>query len=320
MIIDLYGPVLASANFQPRKRPYVGNAGVPMQGVATVVRAGLYYMDGYGTVSRLAPHATAQVVASFAQQPEQVETWFAVSPDGARLLAGVLAYPAIVPPSNDSPFPTLVGTWKFDLQSSSAGGHAKTLVHLESAAHPDSGAAPWKPTFPVGWTAAGPVAMVPDSIGTQNAWWGGPLYVVNDAGARTTQVGGSDCDSATITETGFIPCTVRGLPLTVRDTQGDILWTAQAAQGYNALGQYVAPDGQAISDGDVVETRTGGAVQMPQGFRVEGWMSSTVVVGRVAIATSTTGELGDLTWVSLTDPGTLHDLGIKADFVGTLQG
>ena len=312
-IIDLNGSRVAAATFQPRKKPYVGFAGVPLQAVATVVRAGVYYIDGYGTVRVLNPHAPAKVVASFPQQPEQFETWFAVSPDGARLLAGVYTFPAIGPPASDSPFLTLVGPSKFDLESSPAGGQAKTLLHFESHA---GDAETWKPTFPIGWTAAGPVAMIPYSIATQNAWWGGPLYVIDDAGARTTRIGGSDCDSAAITPTGFIPCTIGGGPLTIRDAGGDILWTANEVQGYNALGQYVAPDGQAISDGDVVETRASGVVQMPQGFRVEGWLSSTAVIGRFVNGTS--GEMGNLTWIKLNDPGTRHDLGLSADFVGTL--
>jgi hypothetical protein len=75
---------------------------------------------------------------------------------------------------------------------------------------------------------------------------------------------------------------------------------------------YLAPDGQAISDGIHVETRLGGMVVMPKGFRVEGWLDKDTVVGRPVVDDANEGNLA---WVSLSDPTTVHDLGFKGDFV-----
>jgi len=83
----------------------------------------------------------------------------------------------------------------------------------------------------------------------------------------------------------------------------------------SALSLYLAPDGQAISDGLRVETHLGGMVAMPNGFRVEGWLDKNTVVGRTVIDDA---NEGNLPWVSLDDPTSVHDLGFKGDFVATL--
>jgi hypothetical protein len=61
-----------------------------------------------------------------------------------------------------------------------------------------------------------------------------------------------------------------------------------------------------------VETHAGGVAAMPDGFRLQGWLNATTVVGRVQ---STNGDEGNLLWIDLADPGTVHDLGLQADFV-----
>ncbi len=54
---------------------------------------------------------------------------------------------------------------------------------------------------------------------------------------------------------------------------------------------------------------------MPNGFRVEGWLDKNTVVGRMVIDDA---NEGNLVWVSLDDPTSVHDLGFKGDFVATL--
>jgi len=158
--------------------------------------------------------------------------------------------------------------------------------------------------------------MLPVSVGTQNAWWGGPLYVVDGKGNRVQQVGGPDCDSASLTPTGFIACTSGQYAVTVRDTSGTVLWTTHV-DGINALTLYISPDGQAISDGQKVETRSGGMVSLPQGFVVEGWLDSDTVMGRQYIGNGP--DMSDLSWIRLSQATKINDLGFRGDFVGTLQ-
>jgi hypothetical protein len=163
--------------------------------------------------------------------------------------------------------------------------------------------------------------MQPTDITSQNAWPGGPLYVIDDSGKKTTQLGGSNCDSASITSSGLIPC-INGQSVTIRDEIGTVVWVTHV-DSFSGSSLFISPDGQAISDGYHVEQRVGGMVGLgPQpapnhfpGFRVEGWLDSTTVVGRIVIDDANEGNLG---WVNLSHPSVTHDLGFKGDFVATL--
>ncbi|HXC79144.1 MAG TPA: hypothetical protein VNU19_19095 [Candidatus Acidoferrum sp.] len=305
-IVGLNGYAKAKVKFQPRTVPGIPDSATPQQGVAQVVGSGVYYIDGAGTVRLLRVGSQPQVVARFPLQPAQEDAWFAVSPDGSRILAGILTFPAVGPTPSGSPWPELVGPSKFDLETAPAGGQSKTLVHLEV---PQCCNLP-TPIFPVGWITAGPVAMVPQYVVTQNDWPGGPLYQIDDAGKKTTQLGGSDCDSASITSSGLIPCISGTGVVSVRHTTGKLLWATDAS-GFDALSLYLSPDGGAISDGNEVETRAGGLVPVPSGFQIEGWLDGNTVIGRP-------GGDGDLSWISLGDPTKVHDLGFKGDFVATV--
>jgi hypothetical protein len=319
VIVGLDGFAKAKAKFQPRQRPYIGNAAVPMQGVAQVVGSGLYYIDGGGTVRVLRANTQPQVVATFPQQPLQYETWFAVSPDGSRVLAGVLQYPAVGPvPSGCTGMclPPLIGQWKFSLQTAQAGGTSTVLNHYESDTGPDAPGSTWKPIFPVGWTSTGPVAMLPVSLATQNFWDGGPLYVIDGAGNKGMQVGGSACHSASITSDGLIPCISSQGLVEVHNSDGFLMWATKVQTNADSI--YLSPDVHALSDGSsgVVEMRNGASVQLPVGFHVEGWLDSNTLVGKVWQPNGL--DRGNLSWISLADPGTIRDLGFKGDFVGTL--
>ena len=318
-IVGMDGYARAKAQFTPRQRPFIGNAAVPLQAAAQVVGSSVYYIDGYGTVRSLRAGGQPQTVASFSTQPVQYETWFAVSPDGASAIAGIMQFPGLgTPPSpceGLTCMPPLVGPWSFRLVSAKAGGAAVVLQHYESANPPDSQTGGWHPTFPVAWIQPGPIAMVPVGIATQNAWWGGPLYLLDAAGQRVRQFGGTDCNSESIAGGQFIPCTGPDYKVTVRDQAGDVLWTSQV-DGFNALGIRVSPDGQSVTDGTKVETRSGALITLPVGFIAEGWLDNGTVVGW---SWSSNGQQrSNLSWISLSDPATIHDLGFKGDFIGTL--
>ncbi len=318
-IVGLDGYARTNAKFPPRQQPYAGGSAieqsyVPLQGVAQVAGSGVYFIDGYGTVRVLRVGAQSQVVAMFPQQPVQYETWFAVSPDGSSVVAGVLQFPAVGPTPSGGTAPGLVGPWKFNYATAPAGGPTTVLRHFEGPVVPDGAT-----TFPVGWTAVGPVAMVPLTIWTQTGWSGGPLYGVDPAGVLSTRLGGADCYSASITRGGLIPC----VGAAVRDATGNVIWAPKQMGGVDARKLHISPDGQAIADGasaspthaSTVETRAGGLVQLPQGFSVQGWLDANTMMGRVV---QQSGDMGNLSWVSLGDPTKLHDLGFKGDFVATL--
>ena len=318
-IVGMDGYAKAKATFTPRQRPYIGNAGVPLQPVAQVAGSAVYYIDGYGTVRSLRVGGQPQTLASFSTQPAQYETWFAVAPDGSSVMAGVLQYPQIgtapSPCEGLTCMPPLVGPWFYRLMSASSGGASAVLQQSGSSSAPDMPTGGWPVTFPVAWTSSGPVAMVPVSIGTQNAWWGGPLYLLDANGKHVRQLGGADCDSAIVVSGQFIPCTSGQYSVTIRELSGNVLWSSHV-EGFNALGLRLSPDGQGITDGTKVETRTGGLIAMPQGFQVQGWLDNATVVGRFIDAN---GNQGDLEWIALAAPATPHDFGFKGDFIGTLS-
>jgi len=313
-IVGLDGYAKAKATFQPRVGPVVPDAYTPLQGVAQVVGTGVYYIDGAGTVRVLRVGSQPQVVARFPLQPAQEDVWFAVSPDGSRVVAGILTLPALGPNVPGTGWPTLVGPWKFDLEMAVAGGQTTTLVHSESAYEPDDQNHGWKPMFPIGWTLSGPVVMEPAGVTSQNAWWGGALYVIDDTGKKIKQLGGNDCNSASIAAAGLIPCSVgTSNTVTVRDFGGAVVWATDVS-GSTAWDVHVSPDAQAILNDRQVETKVGGMVHMASDFGTQGWLDPQTVLGRVQYTTTQ----GNLSWVGMGDPGTVHDLGFQGDFVAAI--
>jgi len=305
-IVGLDGYARAKVAFQPRRGPYMPMQAMMVQSEAQVGAAGVYYADGNGVVRLLRPTGESNVVATFSMAPAQHDLWYAVSPDGTRLLAGILNMPAVIPPppGQDVP-PTMMGAWSFDLESASAGGPTHTLRHFES---PEGTESLWKPIFPVGWTTGGPVAMVGGPISTQNVWYGGPIFSVDAAGQTTTRVGGGDCTSAQVLPSGTMACVLNGFDVSVavRNASGRAAWKPQV-DGYNALALKLSPDGDAITDGRHAAAAAG-TVTLPDGFIGQGWLDSRTLVGRRAD--------GELAYVNLDSPQTLHDLGFKGSFVG----
>ena len=314
-IVGMDGGTRAKATFQPRVLPGIPDVAIPMKGPAQVVGSGVFYMDGVGQIRVLRPDNQPQPVATVTIQPTQEEPWFAVSPDGSRVIVGILTFPALRPPPPGSPFASLVGPWKFDLEVSAVGGSITVLQHQETSASPDSPGRQLKPVFPIGWTPAGPVAMLPSAIGTQQGWSGGALYVLDSAGKTTQQLGGSDCSGVSVNRAGFIPCLSSSGKVEVRDSYGDVIWTPHV-DGIHVLSLYLSPDGQGISDGHLVETRLLGMITMAPEFLVQGWLDNNTVIGRTVPGGH---ELGDMAWISLEDPSVIHDLGFKGDFVGRLD-
>jgi hypothetical protein len=316
-IVGLDGIARAKATFSPRVGPIVPDSYVPLQGVAQVAGSSVFYIDA-GTVSALHVGSQPTIVARFPQQAAQEDNWFAVSPDGSHILTGVFTFPALGPIIPNTSWNTMIGPSKFDLEVAPAGGPTTVLIHWSTNVRYPEGAS--GPLFPVGWTAAGPIVMAGAPLASQNAWPGGPLYVIDAAGRKTTLVGGSNCDSASITPSGFIPC-ISGQVVTVRDQSGEVVWVTHV-DSFSAASLFVSPDGQAISDGNKVERHVGGMVALPvrasgppSTFRTEGWFDNHTIVGRIVI--DDVNE-GDLAWIDINHTTVVHDLGFKGDFVATL--
>jgi len=307
-LVTLDGRTVARAAYLPRRAPYLGNVADVLQPDGTVGGSGVYVMDGNGAVHLLRPSGGWDTVATFAMTPDQQEAWFAVSPDGGQLLAGVLGVPA-KGAANGMPWPPLVGTWRFDLEWATAGGPTQTLTHAESATWPNRQGAGFQTVFPVGWTETGPVAMVGAPLATQNAWPGGPLFTVHDGRPGSRLAG--DCTAAWVLASGLAPCTTLQLQVTVRDSAGDVLWRP-GLEGFSAGALRLAPSGEAITNGRYVAVRGGGTTELPAGFVGQAWLDSTTLGGRAAN--------GDAAYVRLGSLDAVHDLGVPGDVVGLVPG
>lgn len=311
-LVGMNGVRRAEAAFQARGQFYVGNAAPMLQSPAHVGSAGVYYIDGYGVVRLLEPSGRTTIVATFAMEPEQHEVWYAVSPDGKQLIAGVLTAPAV---HNTEPLPTLVGSWQFDLEIATAGGATQVLKHVESPNAPYGQGNGLQTIFPVGWTPAGPVAMVGAPVATQNLWVGGPLYLLDAAGQPTQRVGGNDAFGAGILPSGVLLAdSADGTAVSVRSADGTVLWKP-ALDGGNASQLNLAPDGNAASSVGKAVTRSG-SFPMPANFYAQGWLDAQTLFGRPYVGET----LGRLVYVEQSDPGTPHDLGIDGDFAGIWTG
>jgi hypothetical protein len=296
-LVTLDGRTVARAAYLPRRAPYLGNVADMLQPDATVGGAGVYVLDGNGAVHLLRPSGGWDTVATFAMTPDQHEAWFAVSPDGGQLLAGVLGVPA-KGAANGAPWPPLVGTWRFDLEWATAGGPTQTLAHAESASGIQT-------VFPVGWTNAGPVAMVGAPLATQNVWPGGPLFTIDDGRLGSRLAG--DCTAAWVLASGLASCTTLQLQVTVRDSAGHALWRP-GLEGFSARALRLAPSGDAITNGRLVAVRGGGTTELPAGFVGQAWLDSATLAGRAAN--------GDAAYVRLSSLDAVHDLGMRGDVVG----
>jgi hypothetical protein len=98
--------------------------------------------------------------------------------------------------------------------------------------------------------------------------------------------------------------------VTIRSYSGQVL-SRPGVDGFNAKALKLAPAGDAITDGRHAVTATG-VVTLPEGFVAQGWLDSRTVVGRQPD--------GNLSYMRLDSPQTVHDLAFKGDFVGTLAG
>lgn len=74
--------------------PYVGCEGAVLPSSAHVAAGKVYFVDGLGEIRSLSPQGDIAMVASVPFTGNQQMLSFAVSPDGANLLAGVFSLPA----------------------------------------------------------------------------------------------------------------------------------------------------------------------------------------------------------------------------------
>src|SRR5260221_6749034 len=208
----------AHATFQPRSRPYIGNAETLLSPHEAYVLHGLsYYIDGIGSVWTMGADGRQATVARFPIGLSQQEVSFAVSPDGCHLAATVLTIPPKGAPTSGEPFPTLNGTWKLEVMVADVGGTAQTIRSWTSVQYPGQSGGLQNLVL-VGWDATGPIVVTDSPLGTQNGdaidnfdFFSGAVTHLGPDGTPGTAVAmPAGCIPMQVTPDGRITCASQG--------------------------------------------------------------------------------------------------------------
>ena len=320
-IAGLDGRILTSAKFKSRTVPVVPDGHVVLQSVAQVQGSNVYYIDGEGTVRVLRTGSEPRIVASFTQQAVQVDTWFAVSPDGTHVLAGILTLPPVASIVPGTSWTSWDAQWDYVMMLAVAGskpqeGNYFGRSAVRSVFRDDSPAGQLVAHLPsgvdVGWAGRDVSGRACNE--RRVAWRAAQVVTLAPDGVQEDQLGGDDCFAASITFGGLIPCISSKGTVTVRSANGTPVWPAHIDSS-NAESIHLSPNGQAIVDRTKVEMRSGAIVPMPGNFHIQGWLDDNTLVGRLAIGGANDGNLA---WISLTNPVVVHDLGFEGEFVAPL--
>ncbi|MFI5282595.1 MAG: hypothetical protein ACHQ0J_05635 [Candidatus Dormibacterales bacterium] len=322
-IVDSTGHVHAQTTFQPPPAPMIGNAAALLQSPVRTAAGAAYFADNTGQIRRLTPDGTVSMVAKFPLTNSQQELSYAVSPDGAHLMAIVLSTPPLhVPPPQTIQDPLFVdgGHWSLSLETADAGGATSTTLQK------DLGTAYPKPTEIVGWDSKGPLATLNTGLGAQaqplsahffgSDLGGAALIHLAADGTHLDRIGGSDCLAVDEIADGTVVCgTLANPAFSVRDASGNVLWQASQPTQYGASGPWLSPDGNAIAVQGFVLTRTGAASASRLSGSADlvalGWLNAAIVV-------MATLSGGDISLYSANGLTLIRSLGVSGVFEGAL--
>jgi hypothetical protein len=336
-IVDTDGHIRAQRTFKLPQQPLVRCEGSWTHSPIQVAGNAAYYLDDGGTVRRLSASGAVVEVAHFPIRTSQQVIWFAVSPDGSKLMAAIMVYTPLSPswnPEQGCPIHEPGRTYE-ELDIATAGGSTTTTLSDQTS--------PPQVTSVVGWDKMGPVA-VPDShmayIGfIEGTVWGGPAVHLDLHGQPVGgTIGGADC-SALFGETidGNVVCHDRKQP-TVRDSAGKTLWSLKALDPADDFSYGVialSPDASRVAfnlsrqyafDSSVIRSRDGVRIGLGSSFEPQGWLDNQTVIGaRGSVQVTCSGCPPDfvpttLGIINLARPTEVRDLGIGGTFLGVLQG
>jgi hypothetical protein len=222
---------------------------------------------------------------------------------------------------------TGVGDFTLDVYSVPAGG-ANTLLHHEVLQHndPKLTITPVNVMALVGWDQLGPIATFPSEVVSQGHpplnYTGPPVRIDSNTGAVLKHVSDpGSCYVQDIALSGNFACSlgVNG-DLSVRRPDASEIWRAVSQPKNDYFLAFLSPDeGRLVaahSSSGVTELagQDGSRVVLAGEFWPAGWLDSTTVVGGNA-----RGGGGNLTYVALSAPGTMVDMGFKGQFIGTVH-
>jgi hypothetical protein len=337
-IVDVDGHVQARRTFKPQPQAVVGCEGSWIYAPVQVVGNGAYYLDDSGMVRRLSASGAVTEIAQFPIRTTQQVVWFAVSPDGSKVMAAIMVYTPLSPswnPQQGCPVHE-PGRVHQEIDLATVGGSTTVLSDQTN---------PSQVTSIVGWDETGPIA-VPDShmayIGyIGGTVWGGPaVHLDLRAHPVGGSIGGANC-SPFFGEVrdGNLVCHDPKRP-TVRDSAGKVLWALKALDptddfSYGAIS--VSPDASRVAfnlnskccytfDSSVIRSRDGVRIGLGSSFQPQGWLDEQTIIGaRGSLKPMCSGCPPDfvpttLGIIELARPAEVRDLGISGTFLGVLQG
>jgi hypothetical protein len=324
------GYAKAKTSFTMRAVPVIGNAETVLQPEGQVAAGGVYFIDAKGTVRRLAPDGTIQIVATFPLTTAQQEVSFAVSPDGKQLVAAVLTFPTSHASTNpNAPFGTFTGPYVLNVELATSGGRTTTIAHWQSGTtqYPD-GPGGFKNINVVAWDAQGPVALVHAVTGTQNAWlndqhwFNGSLARLHQDGTLGPTISPSGCLPYWRPVNGRFVCTETqtsghaATPVKVVSLAGRVLWSGSApvSASLHLTGDFaLSPDGSRLAmDGQVINLLDNSTVTLPDAFWPQGWLADDTLIGIIP-SPHTAGTMGI---IHLSNPQQVDNWGFSGAYVG----
>lgn len=316
-IVDATGHIYAQASFVPPPTPVIGNAAPLLQSPVRTAGGAVFYADSTGAVHRLKPDGSTSVVATFPLSSAQRELGYAVSPDGAHLIATVLSTPPLhnpPPQSLGDPIYQEGGHWTLRLETADAGGTTTTTLQR------DLGTAYPSPTTIVGWDKSGPLATTLTQLGAQQATpsahlFGKLIHIAPD-GTHLDLLGGADCAPVDELSDGTVVCDQDWQQFSVRSSSGATLWQASFPSDNYYFGIWLSPDANSVAAQGIVVTRSSvaSAARQNNGGQSQqialGWLDSSTLVEA--------DQSGQLSLYEAHGFTKIRDLGVSGIFEGLL--
>jgi len=343
-IVGLDGRIHAKASFTPPSPPSIGCEGGFVTAPAQVAAGSIFYLDSSSAVHRLSASGDNHIVATLPILTTQQMTWFAVSPDGTKIIASVVAWPPLVSPpiepSQGCP-QHVPGDVREELDLATAGGSTSTLWTKTL-----SGGVKGPPASLLavaGWDDVGPVATTNTYMAyigfVDGTVWLGAAAHLDLQGQAGSVIGGPDCNPAFgDLPDGRLVCYDPKHP-TVRDASGNTLWSLKPLDpkdNYTYGGIALSPDASRVAfsldsnccyvyDSSVIRSREGMRIGLVAPFEPQGWIDTTTVIGQQGHVMSTCSGCppnfvpDDMALIRVANPTNVIDLGIKGSFLGVVQ-
>ena len=344
-IVGLDGRIHAQASFTPPTQPEIGCEGSFVAPTALVSAGSVYYLDSSSDVHRLSATGQNRVVAKLPVLTSQQMSWFAVSPDGTKLIASVVAWPPLVSPTTNPAqgCPEHVpGDVQEKLLLVSLGGSTTTVW---SKTLQGGGKGPPAALLAVaGWDSIGPVATTDTHLAyigyVEGTTWLGPAAHLDSQGQSLDTIGGPDCNPGfgDLLD-GRLVCYDPKHP-TVRDASGQIIWSLKPLDPSNSYTYgdiALSPDASWVAfnldnnccytfDSSVIRSKDGTRIGLGSTFQPEGWLDNGTVIGQVGSVQTTCSGCppsfvpADMALIRVANPTSVVDLGLKGNFIGLVQG